>query len=63
MKSLSTGCSTCGIEIHDCGQLLSGCVWDTRNQLVSTEPGSDQQILMALAVNSVLLHSGDAFRL
>ncbi len=28
----------CSGGIHDCGQLISGCVWDTRNQLVSTEP-------------------------
>jgi hypothetical protein len=48
----------CSAAIHDCGQLISGCVWDTRNQLVLTEPGNYQQILMDLAVNSVLLHSG-----
>ena len=30
----------CNGSIHDCGQLLSGCVWDTRNQLVLTEPNS-----------------------
>ncbi len=30
----------CSGGIHDCGQLLSGCVWDTRNELVVTEPSS-----------------------
>ena len=48
----------CSGGIHFCGQLLSGCVWDTRNELVLTEPGTYQQILMDLMVNSVLLHSG-----
>lgn len=48
----------CDGEIHYCGQLLSGSVWDTRNALVSTAPLNYQQILMDLAVNSVLLHSG-----
>ncbi|MCZ6654471.1 MAG: hypothetical protein O7D91_15760 [Planctomycetota bacterium] len=54
---LETGCSTCGSQIHACGQLLSGCVWDTRNELVVTEPDDYQDILMSLAVNSVLVHS------
>lgn len=53
-----SGCSTCGSEIHVCGQLLSGCVWDTRNELVLTEPDDYLSILRDLAVNSVLLHSG-----
>ena len=48
----------CSGEIHSCGQLISGAVWDTRNQLVSTEPSSYRQILMDLAVNSVPLHTG-----
>ena len=28
----------CTGEIHDCGQLISGCVWSTRNELIVTEP-------------------------
>ena len=28
----------CSGGIHFCGQLLSGCVWETRNELVITEP-------------------------
>lgn len=51
-------CSTCGSEIHACGQLLSGCVWDTREELVLTAPDDYQQILLDLAVNAVLMHSG-----
>ncbi|MHC4932290.1 MAG: hypothetical protein ACYTGV_08885, partial [Planctomycetota bacterium] len=49
----------CSGGIHYCGQVLSGAVWDTRNELASTKPAQYQQILMDLAVNSVLLHSGD----
>ena len=48
----------CTGEIHDCGQLLSGCVWSTRNELILTEPDDYLEILSNLAVNSILLHSG-----
>ncbi len=41
-----------------CGQLLSGCVWDTRAELTVTEPEDYLEILRNLSVNSVLLHSG-----
>ena len=47
----------CSGAIHFCGQLLSGCVWDTRNELVITAPDDYQTILMDLMVNSVLLHN------
>jgi hypothetical protein len=50
----------CAGSIHECGQVLSGAVWDTRNALVLTQPAQYQQILMDLAVNSVLLHSGSS---
>ena len=49
----------CSGEIHDCGQLLSACVWSTRNQLVITEPVNYLTLLASLTVNSILLHSGD----
>ena len=45
-------------EIHTAGQLLSGCVWDTRNELIVTEPGTYTDILNFLAVNAILVHSG-----
>jgi hypothetical protein len=48
----------CSGGIHFCGQLISGCVWDTRNELILTEPVQYQQILMDLVVNSVPLHAG-----
>ncbi|MCP4246522.1 MAG: hypothetical protein GY778_05685, partial [bacterium] len=49
----------CSGAIHFCGQLISGCVWDTRNQLVLTEPANYTNILGNLAVNAILVHSGD----
>ena len=53
-----TGCSSCGSEIHACGQLLSGCVWDTWESLRLTNPLSADQIIRALTINSILLHTG-----
>ncbi len=46
----------CSGEIHYCGQLLSGCVWSTRNQLLQTNPLTYRSIISKLTVNSVLLH-------
>ena len=54
----ATGCSSAGTAIHTCGTLLSGCVWDLRNNLLVTNPSTYRQILSDLAVNSVLLHAG-----
>ena len=48
----------CSGEIHYCGQLLSGCVWSTRNQLYITHPSDYLEIISQLAINSILLHSG-----
>jgi hypothetical protein len=48
----------CTGEIHDCGQLLSGCVWSTRNELSVTHPDTYLSIISNLTVNSVPLHDG-----
>jgi hypothetical protein len=48
----------CTGDIHYCGQLLSGCVWSTRNELFVTNPFTYKQILSNLAVNAMLLHTG-----
>ncbi|MEE8417638.1 MAG: hypothetical protein V3S06_03155, partial [candidate division Zixibacteria bacterium] len=48
----------CSGEIHYCGQLISGCVWSTRNELALTYPFTYRDIIGNLAVNSILLHSG-----
>ncbi|HRP63200.1 MAG TPA: hypothetical protein PK400_07905 [Phycisphaerales bacterium] len=54
------GCSTCGSAIHTCGQLISGCVWQTRNQLLATHPATYRNIISGLTINSILLHTGTA---
>jgi hypothetical protein len=48
----------CSGEIHYCGQLISGCVWDLLQELSITEPDDYREIARDLAVNSILLHSG-----
>ncbi|HNQ25077.1 MAG TPA: hypothetical protein PKK06_18515, partial [Phycisphaerae bacterium] len=48
----------CSGEIHYCGQLLSGCVWDMRTQLMLGNPSQGAAIARDLTVNSILLHSG-----
>jgi len=59
---LRTGDNTmqypCSGGIHFCGQLLSGCVWDTRNELLATNPDDYREILSNLTLNSILLHTG-----
>ncbi|UCE66790.1 MAG: hypothetical protein JSU85_01910 [Candidatus Zixiibacteriota bacterium] len=42
----------CTDEIHYCGQLLSGCVWSIRNELIVNYPGSYIDIIGGLAVNA-----------
>lgn len=54
----SSECPPAPQDAHVCGQVLSGCVWDTREALVANEVSGYQDILMSLAVNSVCLHSG-----
>jgi len=49
----------CNGPIHDCGQLLSGCVWETRNELEITNPSTYIDIISNLAINAMLLHTGD----
>lgn len=48
----------CSGGIHDCGQLLSGCIWDTRNALMAIYPTTYLDTLANLVVNSILLHTG-----
>ncbi|MBU3682790.1 MAG: hypothetical protein FGM39_01985 [Phycisphaerales bacterium] len=53
---LASGCSSCGSAIHACGQLLSGCVWDMRNNFRAAFPTTYREMVEDLAVNSALLH-------
>ncbi|MBL8760714.1 MAG: hypothetical protein JNL50_05360 [Phycisphaerae bacterium] len=48
----------CSGEIHDCGQLLSGCWWSTRNALIGPYASTYRALLSSWAVNSVVLHTG-----
>ncbi|MCC7291093.1 MAG: choice-of-anchor J domain-containing protein [Phycisphaerales bacterium] len=48
----------CSGEIHYCGQLISGCVWSTRDELIQTNPDTYLEILSRLAVNAILMHTG-----
>ena len=64
----ASGCSTgttaygatCGSEIHSCGQLISGCVWDLRNRLAVTYPTTYRTLLARLSINSIPLHGAIA---
>jgi hypothetical protein len=49
----------CSGEIHYCGQLISGCVWDARLALEITYPNTYMDIIGNLAVNAMLLHTGE----
>lgn len=48
----------CSSDIHTCAQLLSGCVWSTRNQLITTYPSTYLSILSNLMVDSIPMHAG-----
>ncbi len=48
----------CSGEIHDCGQLISGCVWDTLEVMNAAYPVTGHGIVSTLAVNSIMMHSG-----
>jgi hypothetical protein len=54
----ATSCSSCGSEIHDCGNLLSGVVWDLRQELMATNPTNFRDILNSLTLSSIPLHTG-----
>ncbi|MHC5002678.1 MAG: hypothetical protein ACYTJ0_06110, partial [Planctomycetota bacterium] len=56
----SSGCSSCGSSSHSCGQLLSGCVWDLREELVAVDPTGYLDTLRSLVINSILLHTGSS---
>ena len=48
----------CNGEVHLCGNLISGAVWDVRGKLVGSNPLDYQDVLANLVINSILLHSG-----
>ena len=46
----------CSSDIHTCAQLLSGCIWSTRNALIAGGHTDYLAVLSKLLVNSVPLH-------
>ncbi|MFH1687126.1 MAG: hypothetical protein ABIE70_06335 [bacterium] len=49
----------CSGAIHYCGQLLSGCVWSTRNEMAAGSQGQEfRAVIRNLTINSILLHTG-----
>jgi len=48
----------CSGGIHDCGQLISGCVWDALEAMEASYPGQSVDIIAPLAINSIMMHSG-----
>ncbi|MHC5109581.1 MAG: immunoglobulin domain-containing protein [Planctomycetota bacterium] len=57
----ASSCTTnCGGPCHNCGRLLSGCVWSTRTYLLDSNPDSYRQIIGDLTLNSIPLHSGSS---
>ncbi|MBC8200671.1 MAG: hypothetical protein H8E86_01395 [Planctomycetes bacterium] len=50
----------CSGGIHDCGQLISGCVWDAVAAMEASYPGQGVDIVANLAINSIPMHSGDS---
>ncbi len=60
-------CSSCAVsppppippgEIHYCGPLLSGTIWDIRIALSVTNPSTYVDLINELTLNSILLHTG-----
>ena len=50
----------CSGGVHECGRLISACVWHTRNALQTSNPSSYRSILDDLTINSILLHTGSS---
>jgi hypothetical protein len=53
-----SACSSCGSESHACGNLISGAIWSVREALKAVEPENFDEILRALVLSSVPLHTG-----
>lgn len=54
----ASSCSSCGSGSHACGNLLSGIIWDIREELEITEPQDYQDIINSLALSSIPMHTG-----
>jgi hypothetical protein len=56
----SGSCSSCGSEIHACGQLISGTIWSIRKALAVSNPNTYVDLINNLVLSSILLHKGTA---
>jgi hypothetical protein len=56
----ATACSSCGSEIHDCGQLMSGTIWSIRKALAISHPTTYVDLINNLTLSSILVHKGSA---
>jgi hypothetical protein len=54
----AAACSSCGSEIHSCGQLMSGIIWSIRKNLAVTHPGTYVDLINKLTLSSILVHLG-----
>ena len=48
----------CNAEAHTCGELISGAVWSTRNELIATEPVDYRDIGASLFLNMLIVRGG-----
>jgi hypothetical protein len=56
----ATSCSDCGSEVHACGNLISGTIWSIRELLALSEPETHVDLINALVLSSIPMHSGTA---
>ncbi len=56
----ATSCSSCGSEVHACGNLISGTIWSIRENLALTEPTDYVELINSLVLSSVPMHTGTA---
>ena len=50
----------CSGGIHDCGQLISGCVWDAIIEMENAYGPEGREIVASLAINAIVMHSGES---
>ena len=56
----ATACSSCGSEVHACGNLLSGTIWSVRKELAKSYPSTYADLLNSLVISSIPMHKGTA---
>ena len=56
----ASGCSSCGGEIHACGQLISGVVWDFMENMGGFDDSDGMDVVRSVAINTMPLHSGES---